>query len=169
MQIQNQNLAKIFIINVALIILSTTLLGCASRQTEIIIPASPDKIWAVLIDTDGYKEWNPVFVPLKGSLEQVEEGEILTWLYTQPSQDPIETEMKVVKFEEPKQLNQQGGIWGILNVNHNWFLDPVPEGTRVTNREEWSGIGVLFWDYSWVEPTYKEMNENLKKQVLRTR
>lgn len=169
MQIQNQNLAKRFLINVALIILSITLLGCASRQTEIIIPASPDKIWAVLIDTDGYKEWNPVFVPLKGRLEQVEEGEILTWLYTQPGQDPIETEMKVVKFVEHKQLNQQGGIWGILNVNHNWFLDPVPEGTRVTNREEWSGIGVLFWDYSWVEPTYKEMNENLKKQVLRTR
>ena len=169
MQIQNQNLAKRFLINVALITLSITLLGCASRQTEIIIPASPDKIWAVLIDTDGYKEWNPVFVPLKGRLEQVEEGEILTWLYTQPGQDPIETEMKVVKFVEHKQLNQQGGIWGILNVNHNWFLDPVPEGTRVTNREEWSGIGVLFWDYSWVEPTYKEMNENLKKQVLRTR
>ena len=169
MQIQNQNLAKKILISVALIILSITLLGCASRQTEIIIPASPDKIWAVLIDTDGYKEWNPVFVPLKGRLEQVEEGEILTWLYTQPGQDPIETEMKVVKFVEDKQLNQQGGIWGILNVNHNWFLDPVPEGTRVTNREEWSGIGVLFWDYSWVEPTYKEMNENLKKQVLRTR
>ena len=169
MQIQNQNLAKRFLINVALITLSITLLGCASRQTEIIIPASPDKIWAVLIDTDGYKEWNPVFVPLKGRLEQVEEGEILTWLYTQRGQDPIETEMKVVKFVEDKQLNQQGGIWGILNVNHNWFLDPVPEGTRVTNREEWSGIGVLFWDYSWVEPTYKEMNENLKKQVLRTR
>ena len=169
MQIQNQNLAKRFLINVALIILSITLLGCASRQTEIIIPASPDKIWAVLIDTDGYKEWNPVFVPLKGRLEQVEEGEILTWLYTQRGQDPIETEMKVVKFVEHKQLNQQGGIWGILNVNHNWFLDPVPGGTRVTNREEWSGIGVLFWDYSWVEPTYKEMNENLKKQVLRTR
>ena len=77
--------------------------------------------------------------------------------------------MKVVKFVEDKQLNQQGGIWGILNVNHNWLLDPVTEGTRVTNREEWSGIGDLFWDYSWVEPTYKEMNENLKKQVLRTR
>ena len=169
MQIQNKYLAKRLLINVALIILSITLLGCASRQTEIIIPASPDKIWAVLIDTDGYKEWNPVFVPLKGRLEQVEEGEILTWLYTQPGQDPIETEMKVVKFVEDKQLNQQGGIWGILNVNHNWFLDPVSEGTRVTNREEWSGIGVLFWDYSWVEPTYKEMNENLKKQVLRTR
>ena len=162
-------LAKRFLINVALIVLSITLLGCASRQTEIIIPASPDKIWTVLIDTDGYKEWNPVFVPLKGRLEQVEEGEILTWLYTQRGQDPIETEMKVVKFVKHKQLNQQGGIWGILNVNHNWFLDPVPEGTRVTNREEWSGIGVLFWDYSWVEPTYKEMNENLKKQVLRTR
>ena len=169
MQIQNKYLAKKFLINVALIILSITLLGCASRQTEIIIPASPDKIWAVLIDTDGYKEWNPVFVPLTGRLEQVEEGEILTWLYTQPGQDPIETEMKVVKFVEDKQLNQQGGFWGILNVNHNWFLDPVPEGTRVTNREEWSGIGVLFWDYGWVEPTYKEMNENLKKQVLRNR
>jgi len=48
------------------------------------------------------------------------------------------------------------------------FLDLVPEVTQVTNPEEWSGIGVLFWDYSWVEPTYKEMNEILKKQVLRT-
>ena len=96
MQIQNQNLAKRFLINVALITLSITLLGCASRQTEIIIPASPDKIWTVLIDTDRYKEWNPVFVPLKGRLEQVEEGEILTWLYIQPGQDPIETEMKVI-------------------------------------------------------------------------
>ena len=63
MQIQNQNLAKRFFINVALIILSITLLGCASRQTEIIIPASPDNIWTVLIDTDGYKEWNPVLCP----------------------------------------------------------------------------------------------------------
>ena len=166
MQIQIQNLTKGFFINVALITLSITLLGCASRQTEIIIPASPDKIWAVLIDTDGYKEWNPVFVPLKGRLEQVEEGEILTWLYTQPGQDPIETEMKVVKFVKDKQLNQQGGIWGILNVNHNWFFDPIPEGTRVTNREGRSVIGVLFLNYSRVEPTYKEMNENLKKQVL---
>ena len=41
-------------------------------------------------------------MPLKGRLEQVEEGEILTWLYTQPGQDPIETEMKVVKFVEGK-------------------------------------------------------------------
>ena len=54
MQIQNKYLTKRLLINVALIILSTTLLGCASRQTEIIIPVSPDKIWAVLIDTDGY-------------------------------------------------------------------------------------------------------------------
>ena len=46
MQIQNKNLAKNILINVALIILSITLVGCASRQTEIIIPASPDKIWA---------------------------------------------------------------------------------------------------------------------------
>ena len=168
MQIQNQNLAKKFLFNVALIILSITLLGCASRQTEIIIPASPDKIWTVLTDTDGYKEWNPVFVPLKGRLEKVEEGEFLTWSYTQPGQDPVDTELKVVKFVENEKFIQKGGIWGILDVKHNWLLESVPDGTRVTNLEEWSGIGVLFWDYSWVEPTYKEMNENLKKQVLST-
>ncbi len=86
MQIKDHNYAKIFLIYLALIIISITLLGCASRQTEITIPASPDKIWTVLTDTDGYKEWNPVFVPLKGRLEQVEEGEFLTWSYTQPGQ-----------------------------------------------------------------------------------
>ena len=166
MYIKDNNLAKILLIYLALIIISITLLGCASRQTEITIPASPDKIWNVLTNTDGYKEWNPVFVPLKGKLEQVEDGEILTWSYTQPGQDPVDTKMIVVKFVENEKFIQKGGIWGILDVKHNWLLESAPDGTRVTNLEEWSGIGVLFWDYSWVEPTYKEMNENLKKQVL---
>lgn len=84
MQIKYHNLAKVLLIYLALIIISITLLDCASRQTEITIPASPDKIWNVLIDTDGCKEWNPVFVPIIGQLEQVEEGEILTWSYIQP-------------------------------------------------------------------------------------
>ncbi len=166
MQIKDHNLAKILLVYLALIIMSITLLGCASRQTEITIPASPDKIWNVLTNTDGYKEWNPVFVPKKGKLEQVEEGEILIWSYTQPGQDAVDTKLKVVKFVENEKFIQKGGIWGILDVKHNWLLESVPDGTRVTNLEEWSGIGVLFWDYSWVEPTYKEMNENLKKQVL---
>ena len=160
------NSAKFLLTYLALIILSLALSGCASRKTEITIPAPPDKIWSVLTDTDGYKEWNPVFVPSKGELEKLEEGEILIWSYTQPGQDPVDTKLKVVKFVENEKFIQKGGIWGILDVKHNWLLEEVPEGTRVTNLEEWSGIGVLFWDYSWVEPTYKEMNENLKKQVL---
>ncbi|MFL2809084.1 MAG: hypothetical protein ACJ0DG_08530 [bacterium] len=98
MQIKDHNLAKILLVYLALIIMSITLLGCASRQTEITIPASPDKIWNVLTNTDGYKEWNPVFVPKKGKLEQVEEGEILIWSYTQPGQDAVDTKLKVVKF-----------------------------------------------------------------------
>ena len=157
------------ITNITLLIISLTLLGCAARETEIPIPAPPDDVWAVLTDSDGYKEWNPVFVPIEGKLEEVKEGDKLTYLYTQPGNDPVETKMEVIKFEKSKQLNQKGGIWGILSVDHYWILETVPEGTLVKNREEWAGVGLLFWDYSWVEPTYSEMNENLKKQVLTTR
>ena len=53
-----------------------------------------------------------------------------------------------------------------MTFDPTWSLEPVDGGTRVTQHEEYRGIGVWFWDYSWVESAYARANEALKKRVL---
>ena len=62
-------------------------------------------------------------------------------------------------------LNQRGGIWGMLTFDHRWELEPVEGGTRLVQHEEYRGLFLPFWDYSWVEPAYAKANEGLKRRV----
>ena len=138
-------------------------MGCTSVHTEITIPADPEIIWSVLTDAPGYQAWNPVLVPIEGDLR---EGEKLKYQMTQPDGKKSEITAKVKKMVELKELNQGGGIPGILTFDHKWLLEPVDKGTRVTQHEEYRGIGVLFWDSSWVEPAYRKANEALRNRVI---
>jgi hypothetical protein len=137
-------------------------LSCKAVHTEITIPAEPEIIWSVLTDASGYKAWNPVLVPIEGDLR---EGEKLKYQMTQPDGKQSEVMARVKKMVELKELNQSGGIPGILTFDHKWLLDPVDEGTRVTQHEEYRGIWVWFWDAGWVEPAYRKANEALRDRV----
>jgi len=137
--------------------------SCTTFHTEIIIPAEPEAIWSVLIDAPGYKEWNPLLIPLTGSLQ---EGQKITYQMTQPDGKQSELTSKIKKMIAHKELNQRGGIPGILTFNHKYLLESVEGGTKVTQHEVDRGIGLLFWDYSWVQPTYEKVNEALRDRVL---
>ena len=137
-------------------------LGHKTVHTELTIPASPEEIWSVLTDAAGYEAWNPVLVPIEGSLQ---EGEKLTYQMTQPDGQQSVIGATVQKMVPQKELNQYGGIPGILTFDHTYRLEPVDGGTRVTQHEEYRGIGVLFWDASWVEPAYSNVNEALRDRV----
>ena len=54
-----------------LIVLIVAVAGAlATRKTflvEIWIPAPPEAVWEVLIDTGAYPQWNPVFVEVDGA------------------------------------------------------------------------------------------------------
>ena len=52
-----------------------------------------------------------------------------------------------------------------MTFDHTYLLEAVEGGTRVTQHEEYRGIGVLFWDASWVEPAYSKVNEALRDRV----
>ena len=142
--------------------MSTCLLGCGTVHTEIVIQASPATVWSVLMDVPGYKEWNPVLIPLEGEFEQ---GEKLTYQMNQPDGKQSNVTAKVIKLVNEKVLNQFGGIPGILTFNHKWLLEPVDGKTRVIQHEEYRGVWVWFWDYSWVEPAYQKVNEALRDRV----
>ena len=139
-------------------------LGHKVVHTEILIPAPPAAVWAVLADAPRYKEWNPVFIDVDG---EYREGAKLTYQVREPSGKESVIVSKVVRLASQRELNQFGGIRGVLTFDHNWLLEPVDGGTRVAQHEEYRGIGVWFWDASWVEPAYSRANEALKERVLR--
>ena len=138
-------------------------LSCHSVHTEITIPADPEMVWSVLTDASGYKEWNPVLVPIEGDLR---EGEKLKYQMTEPDSKQSEITARVKKMVEHQELNQGGGIPGILTFDHKWLQEPVNEGTRVTQHEDYRGVGVLFWDASWVEPAYRNAMKHLGTESL---
>ena len=40
-----------------------------SVEAELVIAAPPEVVWAALTDTDGYAEWNPIFVNVMGVMQ----------------------------------------------------------------------------------------------------
>jgi hypothetical protein len=138
-------------------------LGRKTFHTEITIPADPEIVWSVLMDATGYKDWNPLLVPIEGNLK---EGEKLKYRMTQPNGKQSVLTSRVIKLIEHKELNQYGGIPGILTFDHKYLLEPVDEGTRVTQHEIDRGIGILFWNASWVQPTYRKVVEALRDRVM---
>ena len=142
------------------------LLGQRVVHTEIEIPAPPAEVWAVLSDAAGYAEWNPVIVRVEG--EYREGASLSNTVRESPDKESVMTS-KVIRFAPERELNQFGGVRGILTFDHQWLLEPIDGGTRVVQHEEYRGIGVWFWDAGWVEPAYSRANEALKQRVLALR
>ena len=103
-----------------------------------------------------------MFVDVQG---EYREGGKLTYQMNDQSGKQTEVVAKVVKLEPGKELNQFGGMRGILTFDHHWLLEPVEGGTRVTQYEEYRGLWVWFWDPSWFESAYAQANEALEKRV----
>lgn len=140
-----------------------TLTGKKTFHVEITIPAPPEAVWAVLTDAPAYAEWNPVFVRVDGEFR--EGGEVQTTV-KEPGKPDVVITSKVLKVFPNQELNQFGGIRGIITFDHQWLLEPVEGGTRVTQHEVDRGIYTWFWASDWVEPAYLKASEALRDRVI---
>lgn len=131
-------------------------------HTEIVIDAPPEEVWAVLIDTEKYPEWNPVFVEADGKFEV---GTSITNQVIEPGKDPVAMTANVIAVEPLSHINQKGGIPGVITFDHHYYLESEGNGTRVIQHETDKGLYMYFWDSSWVEPAYASVNEALKSRV----
>ena len=86
-------------------------LGRKSVHHEILIDASPEKVWKVLMDTDNYADWNPVMRLLEG---EVKEGSRVKYQFTQDAENSSEIPSTVKKIIPDQLLNQGGGMPGVL-------------------------------------------------------
>ena len=132
-------------------------------EAEITIAAPPEKIWAVLMDTGAYPDWNPTFVEVSGPYLV---GTKISSRVRKPDGACVEMRPTVKALVPNRELHQGGGLPGVLTYNHSWILQPVEGGTLVSQIDVDRGGFLWFWDSTWVEPAYRMANEALAQRVL---
>ena len=140
---------------VALLIVAGLLIK-KSVRAEIVINASPEEVWSTITNPSTYGEWNPIFIQYEGDFA---EGNTLT-LQMKMGDTPTPVQVSVKEW-----LHQGGGYPVILTYDHNWHLEAVPEGTKVTQYEYYTGLYVLFWEPTPAKLLYEEGNKNLKARL----
>ncbi len=145
-----------------LIILILYIFGRKSVHAEIVINASSEKIWNVLMDKSAYREWNTVLIPVNGNL-QVDTK--VGYEFHQDEKSSYTILSKVLAIEKNKLLNQGGGIPGVLTFNHKYILEKTEDGTKVIIHEDYRGIGVSFWNPAAVQKAYERLAKDLKSRV----
>lgn len=138
------------------------LLGKKSVHHEIEIKASPAQVWEVLTNMQAYGEWNPVMQLLEGDLKV---GNKLKYQFTQDAENVSKIGATVKQIVPNKLLNQAGGMPMVLTFNHKYILDDLGGSTKVTIHEDYTGVGVHFWNPKPVGDAYGRLNEALKKRV----
>ena len=152
----------IILLVIVLVLIILYIRGHKSVHHEIIIQASQEKVWSVLMNTDNYAQWNPVMLLLEGELK---EGSKVKYRFTQDADNVIEIPSTVKQLIPQKVLNQGGGLPVYLTFDHKYLLEASGDGTKLTIHEDYAGIGVNFWDPAPVEAAYKRLNEAIKQQA----
>lgn len=138
-----------------------------SLRNEIVIDASPERVWEELTAFDSYPRWNPFVVRAEG--EMVEGGRLRVML-SRPGGRKFSLKPRITEVLPARVFEWWGhlGVRGIFDGRHRFDLHPTEHGTRLIQSETFTGILVpLLWR-SLRTPTaagFVAMNEALKARV----
>lgn len=135
--------------------------------TEISINAPADVVWEVLTDLDSYSEWNPHVVEAAGD---VRVGARLRNRMQQSTSRTITFKPTVTVVERERKFEWLGslGFRGVFDGRHIFELEPTPVGTRLVQREEFTGILVPLFARSLDKGTkagFEAMNLAIKQRA----
>lgn len=151
------------LVTVLIVAVAASLVTRKTFVVETWIPAPPEAVWKVLIDTEAYPQWNPVFVEVEGAYVA---GKTVLNRVREPGGAILEMKATVETLLPGAELRQSGGIPGILTFDHRWLLEPADDGTTVIQHEVDRGIGLWFWNSDWIEPAYTATSQALAERVL---
>jgi hypothetical protein len=136
-------------------------------DSEITINATPEEVWAELIDLDSYQEWNPYIVKAVGTAT---EGSRLAVTLSPPGSRGTTLKPTVTELRSGEVLEWWGhvGFRGIFDGRHRFEVHPDASGTRLTQSETFTGVLVPFMARSLDRGTaagFTVMNEALKARA----
>lgn len=150
-----------------LLLLNLTVMA-KQLTTEILIHASPAKVWSVLTDFEAYPEWNPFIHSIQG---KVAVGNKIEARISAPSSKVMTFKPKVLTFKKHQEFSWLGhlGVGGLFDGEHKFELIDQGNGTtQFRHSEKFKGILVpLFWKKldTNTRQGFIEMNEKLKERA----
>lgn len=137
-------------------------------RTEITIAATPDKVWAALVDFAAYPQWNPFVRSVAGEARQ---GARLVVAVAPPGGRGMTFRPQVLTAEPGRELRWRGSlpVPGLFDGEHYFRLEPAGAGaTRLVHGEQFSGLLVPLMARNLDGGTrngFALMNEALKARV----
>ena len=108
-------------------------------HTEIDIDATPEVVWHVLTDLDGYVDWNPFITSSAGPAEV---GQKLVNRMEPPGGMAITFKPQVTVVDDGTTFEWFGkvGFSGLFDGRHRFDLEATETGTKLTQSESLDGI-----------------------------
>ena len=134
---------------------------------EVHIQATPEQVWAVLMDYDGLREWSNGFL---GTDRPMKAGEVsIAYFYNPVTHGQIEFEHMVVAYEPNRRFGWSGNITGGHHDHHIYEMEPHADGGTVFRQRD----GLLGKPSSFMTKlaehgighSYKSFNTRLKNRV----
>lgn len=132
-------------------------------RTEILINATPEKVWNVLTDFSSYPKWNPFVKKL--------EGEVAVGNQIKITLPGMNFKPRVLKFETNKELRWLGHLLfkGLFDGEHIFILKDNQDGTTTFyHNEDFRGVLVPLFKKMVLEDSiqgFENMNQALKNRV----
>lgn len=135
-------------------------------KTEILINATPAKVWSLLTNFENYPNWNPFIKSLKGD---VKVGNKITVRIEPPEARGMTFKPKILCYEPNAELRWLGHLLfaGLFDGEHSFELINNENGTTTFKQsEKFNGILVPLFAKQLENNTrkgFEEMNEKLKE------
>ena len=141
-------------------------------KTEILIHASPEKVWNILTDFNSYSSWNPFITSIRG---ETKAGNSIHVQIIPPGKKGMRLQPTVIAFIKNREFRWKGSIFipGIFDGEHIFeLIDNQNGSTTFIQRELFGGILIPFFtkmlDVNTVNG-FKLMNEKLKQEAEKLR
>lgn len=136
-------------------------------HTEIQIAAPPAEVWTALTDFERHADWNPFLVSVEG---EAAPGARLRVTLAPPGARRITMRPTVTEVVPGRVLEWWGhlGVRGIFDGRHRFELHPSGTGTRLVQRETFTGVLVPFMARMLDGPTatgFALMNDALRDRA----
>jgi hypothetical protein len=146
--------------------MKTTMSQPKEIRTEIVIKATPARVWYVLTDFESYPEWNPFIKSIQGSLV---EGTTIIARMEPPESSGMTFKPKLLTIKNAKEIRWLGHLFfpGLFDGEHIFELYENTDGsTTFIQREKFKGILVPLFkkmiDVNTVQG-FEMMNRKLKE------
>jgi uncharacterized protein YndB with AHSA1/START domain len=128
------------------------------------ISASPDAVWAVLVDGGGWSQWDSGIDGVDGRIAPGETIRIRS--QAAPGRAfPV----KVTAFDPPRQLTFSGGMpLGLFRGVRTYTVAPDADGTTTFHmREEYTGplLGLIWRTMPDLGPSFRQFADGLARRV----